>query len=91
MFSLINAKNYIKKVLAETHHEKAAVRPPTTHQKTIQVRRTRYAGTAGEEWRIPYMTPSRAGRPTTAYLPQLCKDTGCSLKALPGTINHRGE
>ena len=70
--------------------------PPIT--KTIQVRRTRYAG---HWWKsrdepisdILLWTPSqrraKAGRPARTYIQQLCADTGCSLEDLPEEMDDR--
>ena len=66
--------------------------------KTIKVRRTRHAG---HYWRsndelisdIYLWTSShgrtKAGRPAGTYIQQLCADTGCSLKDLPGAMDDR--
>ena len=80
---------------------------PTRHQlnghlppimKTIQVRRTRYAGHC---WRgrdelisdVLQWTPTygraKAGRPARTYIQQLCEDTGCSPEDLPEAMNDR--
>ena len=70
--------------------------PPIT--KTIQVRRTRYAGHC---WRCKdelindklLWTPShgraKTGRPAGTYIQHLCADTRCSLEDLPGAIDDR--
>ena len=66
--------------------------------KTIQIRRTRYAG---HYWRsksefisdillwIPSHVRAKVGRPARTYLQQLCADTGCSLEDLPGVMDDR--
>ena len=66
--------------------------------KTIQVRRTRYAGHC---WRsrdkfisnILLWTPSHglatAGRPVRTYIQQLCANTRCSLEDLLGARDNR--
>ena len=66
--------------------------------KTIQVRRTIYAGHC---WRsrdelisdVLLWTPShgqaKAGRPTWTYIQQLCADTGCSPEKLPEAMSER--
>ena len=80
---------------------------PTKHQlydhqpritKTIQVRRTRYAGHC---WRsrdelisdVLLCTPTygraKAGRLARTYIQQLCEDTGCSPEDLPEAMNDR--
>ena len=80
---------------------------PTRHQlyghlppimKTIQVRRTRYAGHC---WRskdelisdillwTPTYDQAKAGRPARTYIQQLCEDTGCSPEDLPEAMNDR--
>ena len=68
-----------------TKQQLYSLQPPIT--KTIQVRRTRYAGHC---WRsrdkfishVLRRTPSygraKAGRPARTYIQQLCEDTGCS-------------
>ena len=72
--------------------------PPIT--KTIQVRRTRYAGHC---WRsrdelirdvllwIPTHGRTKAGRPARTYIQQLCEDTGCCPEDLPRAMNDREE
>ena len=69
-----------------------------TITKTIQVRRTRYAGHC---WRckdelisdVLQWTPSHGramvGRPPRTDVQQLCGDTGCSLEDLPGAMDDR--
>ena len=80
---------------------------PTKHQlyghqspitKTIQVRRTRYAGHC---WRsrdelisdvllwTPIYRRANAGRPARTYIQQLCEDTGCSPEDLPEAMNDK--
>ena len=80
---------------------------PTRHQlyghlpsitKTIQVRRTRYAGHCWRSkdelisdvllWNATYGR-LKAGRPVRTYLQQLCEDTGCSPEDLPEEMNDR--
>ena len=70
--------------------------PPIT--KTIQVRRTRYAG---HWWRsrdelisdVLLWTPTygraEAGGPARTYIQQLCEDTGCSPEDLLEAMNDR--
>ena len=70
--------------------------PPIT--KTIQVRRTRYAGHC---WRsrdelisdVLQRTPTygrvKAGCPAQTYIQQHCEDTGCSPEDLPEAMNER--
>ena len=70
--------------------------PPIT--KTIQVRRTRYAGHC---WRsrdelisdVLLWTPTygraKAGQPARTYIQQLREDTGCSPEDLPEAMNDR--
>ena len=79
--------------------------PPTRHQlydhlppitKTIQVRRTRYAGhcwSSKDElisdvllW-TPAYGQAKAGRPARTYIQQLCEDTGCSSEDQPEAMN----
>ena len=79
-----------------TRHQLCGHLPPIT--KTIQVRRTRYAGHC---WRrrdelitdVLLWTPThgraRAGRPARTYIQQLCEDTGCSSEDLPEAMNDR--
>ena len=79
-----------------TKHQLYGRLPPIT--KTIQVRRTRYAGHC---WRsrdelISYVllwTPiygrAKAGRPARTYIQQLCEDTGCSPKDMPEAMKDR--
>ena len=79
-----------------TKHQLYGNLPPIT--KTIQVRRTRYAG---HWWRsrdqlirdVPRWTPTygraKAGRPARTYIQQLCEDTGCSPEVLPEAMNDR--
>ena len=80
---------------------------PTRHQlyghllpdtKTIQVRRTRYAG---HYWKsrdelisdVLLWTPTygraKAGRPARIYIQQLCEDTGCSLEDIREAMDDR--
>ena len=80
---------------------------PTRHQlyghlspitKTIQVRRTRYAGHC---WRsrdelisdvllwTPHIWPSKSRTTSLTYIQQLCDDTGCSTKELSEAMNNR--
>ena len=66
--------------------------------KTIQARRTRYAGHC---WRskdeivsnvllgTPAYGQSKAGRPARTYIQQLCDDTGCNPEDLPEAMNDR--
>ena len=79
---------------------------PTRHQlyghlppimKTIQVRRTRYAGHC---WRsrdelisdVLLWTPTygraKGERPARTYIQQLCEDMGCSPEDLPEAMKH---
>ena len=79
-----------------TRHQLYGHLPPIT--KTIQVRRTRYAGHC---WRsrdelisdVLLWTPTygraKAGRPARTYIQQLCEDTGCSPEDLLETMNDR--
>ena len=81
------------------HHTKQQLYghlPPIT--KTIQVRRTRYAGHC---WRsrdefisdvllwTPTYDRTKAGRPARTYIQQLCEGTGCSPEDLPEAMNDR--
>ena len=79
-----------------TKHQLYGHLPPIT--KTIQVRRTRYAGHC---WRsrdelisdVLLWTPTygraKARRPAQTYIQQLCEDTGCSPEDLPEAMNNR--
>ena len=79
-----------------TRHQLYGHLPPIT--KTIQVRRTRYAGHC---WRsrdelisdVLLWTPTygraKAGRPARTYIQQLCEDTGCSPEDLPEAMNDK--
>ena len=94
-------KNYasnIEQVLEATPHKAAAIRPHTTHHKTIQVRRATHAG---HSWRsrdeiisdVLLWTPShgraKAGRLARTYIQQLSEDTECSPEDLPEAMNDR--
>ena len=77
-----------------TRHQLYGHLPPIT--KTIQVRRTIYAGhcwiSRDELIRnVPLWTPThgraKAGRPARTYIQQLCEDTGCSPENLPEAMN----
>ena len=79
-----------------TRHQLYSHLPPI--MKTIQVRRTRYAGHC---WRsrdepisdVLRWTPThgraKAGWPARTYIQQLCEDTGCSSEDLPEAMNDR--
>ena len=79
-----------------TKHQLYGHLPPIT--KTIQVRRTRYAGHC---WRgrdelisdlllwTPTYDPAEAGQPARTNIRQLCDDTGCSPEDLPERMNDR--
>ena len=66
--------------------------------KTIQVRRTRYAGHCWRSkdelisdvllWTLSHGR-GKAGRPARTYIQQLCEDTGCSPDNLPEVMNDR--
>ena len=57
----------------------------TSHLKTSQLRRIRHTG---HSWRwAPSHGPTNVGRPARTYLHQLCADTECSLKDLPGEMD----
>ena len=98
-YTRTSASNF-EQVLKATSHKAPTIRPPTSHHKTIQVRRTRYAGHC---WRsrdelISYVllwTPSygqaKVGRPVRTYILQLCEDTGCSPEDLSEAMNDREE
>ena len=67
-------------------------------RKTIQVRRTRYAGHCWRSrdefisdvllWTLTYGR-AKPGRPARTYIQQLCEDTGCSSEDLPEAMNDR--
>ena len=70
--------------------------PPIT--KTMQVRRTTYAGHCGRSRDelisdVPLLTPShgraKAGWPARTYTQQLCADTGCISEDLPEAMDDR--
>ena len=70
--------------------------PPIT--KTIQVRRTRYAGHCWRSrdelisdvlLRTPTHGRAKAGRPARTYIQQRCEDTGCCPEDLPEAMNDR--
>ena len=79
-----------------TRHQLCGHLPPIT--KTIQVRRTKYAGHC---WRsrdalisdVLLWTPTygraKAGRPARTYIQQLCEDMGCGLEDRPETTKDR--
>ena len=79
-----------------TKHQLYGHLPPIT--KSIQVRRTRYAGHC---WRsrnelisaVLLWTPTygraKARPPARTYIQQLCEDTGCSPEDLPVAMNDR--
>ena len=77
-----------------TRHQLYGHLPPIT--KTIQVRRTRYAGHCGRSrdklksdvflW-TPTYGREKAGRTARTYIQQLCEDTGCSPDDLPEAMN----
>ena len=81
-----------------TRHQLYGHLPPIT--KTIQVRRTRYAGHCWRSrdelisdvllWTSSYGL-AKAGRPARIYIQQLCEDTGCSPEDLPEAMNDREE
>ena len=70
--------------------------PPIT--KTIQVRRTRYAGLCWRSrdelishillWTLSHGR-AKAGWPARTYIQQLCADTGCSLEDLPEAMDDK--
>ena len=79
-----------------TRHQLYGHLPPVS--KTIQVRRTRYAGHC---WRskdelisnvllwTPAYGQAKVGGPAWTYIQQLCEDTGCSPEDLPEAMNDR--
>ena len=79
-----------------TRHQLYGHLPPIT--KTIQVRRTRYAG---HFWRskdelisvlllwTPAYGQAKAGRPARTYIEQLYEDTGCNPEDFQKTMNDR--
>ena len=70
--------------------------PPIT--KTIQVRRNRHAGhcwrSRGElisdvlRWTLSHGR-AKSGQPPRTYIQQLCENTRCSPRGLPGAMNDR--
>ena len=93
-----NVESIIEQVLAATPHKAPTIRPPASHHKTIQVRRTRHAEHC---WRskdelisdvllwIPAYGQAKAGRPARTCIQQLCEDTGCSPEDLSEAMNDR--
>ena len=87
-----------ERVLETTPNKTAALWPPTTHQETIQIRRTRHAGHC---WRskdefisdilpcIPSHGWAKVGQPARINIQQLCADTGCGLEDLLGTMDDK--
>ena len=81
-----------------TRHQLYGHLPPIT--KTIQVRRTRYAGHCRRSrdelisdvllW-TPTYGRAKAGRPARTYIQQLCEGTRCSPEDLPEAMNDREE
>ena len=79
-----------------TRHQLYGHLPPIT--KTIQVRRTRYAGHCWGSrdelisdvllW-TPTYDQAKAGRPARTYIQQLCEDTGCSPEDMQEAMNDR--
>ena len=79
-----------------TRHQLYGHLPPIT--KTIQVRRTRYAGHCWKSrdelisdillWTLTHGR-AKAGRPARTYIQQLCEDTGCRPEDLPEPMNDR--
>ena len=86
-----NATSNIKHVLGTAPHEAAAVPPPTTITKTINIIRSRHMGhcwTNRDElisdillW-SPSHWRAKAGRPAWTYIQQVCTDTRCSPEDL---------
>ena len=84
-----NVKSNIKQVPEAARLIAAALRPPTSYYKTIQVRRTKHVGHC---WRskndlisdiLPWTSShgrAKAGRRGRNYIQQLCAETGYSLK-----------
>ena len=93
-----NAASNIEQVLAATPNKAPTIRPPASHHKNIQVRRTRHAGHC---WRskdelitdvllwTPAYSRAKAGRQARTYIQQLHEDTGCSPEDLPEAMNDR--
>ena len=93
-----NATGSIKQILEATSLKTAALLPPTTISKTIQIRRTRYAGHC---WRskdklisdVPLWALSQGrasvGQPDWTYLQQPFKDTVCSVEDLLEAMDDR--
>ena len=98
-------KSYGEKVWQQLHknatfHKSAAIRPPNSHLKNLQIWWTRHAGLC---WRSKdnlisnalLWTPShrRANVRWLAetYLRQLCVNTGCSLEDLSEVMENRNE
>ena len=92
-----NATSNIEQVMEAASYKTAAVRPSTTHHKTIQVRRTGHAGHCRSRdelinnvllW-IPLHGGAKLGRPARTYIQQLCADTGCNPEDLPEAMDEK--
>ena len=93
-----NAARNLEQVLEATPQKTPTIRPSAPITKTIQDRRTRYAGQCWKSkdeltsdvllW-TPTYDGQKHGRPTRTYIQQLCEDTGCSPEDLPDAMNDR--
>ena len=96
--STVTSASNIEQVREAAPDKAAAVRPPTTHQKTIKIRWTRHAGHFRRSrdqliCDILLWTPShgraKAGRPARTYIEQFSADTRCSLEDRPRAVDVR--
>ena len=93
-----NASSCSEQILVAASHKTASVQPLIT--KTIQIRRTRYAGHSWRNkdelifdvllWTFSYER-ARVGRPARTYIQHFCTETGCILEDLPGAMDDRDE
>ena len=93
-----NAANCIKQVLEATPHKTAAIRPPTTHHKTSQIKTRRYAGDSWRNkdglisnilrWTLSH-GQAKAGRSARTYIQRLYADTWYCLEDLAGKMDFR--
>ena len=91
-----NAASNIEQVMEAAPHKAAAVRSPIT--KTIQGRRTRYAGHCRRsrdeiisdilQWTSSHGL-AKTGRPARTYIQQLCAEAGCNLEDLLEAMDDR--
>ena len=92
-----NFMSYMKQILEATSHKTASVRPPISHLKAIQIRRTRHAGHCWRskdklisdvhQWTLSHRR-ANVRRPARTYQQQLCIDT--SSEAIDDRDEWRG-